>query len=532
MSPIAKPPASWGSPILETTQTEAPISSKPTGPKDFTQSNVIPPTTNPPSSKPTMYTLSPDEVQHRFSTPNNYCATSVSEIMSSCSFTLQTCNPGDLMLCPSGTMCFAGLHCPNPNETEAPSVSPTKKETLEPTSQPVHRLTLGPTSEPPVVIITRSPTIKPTKEIENLLTSTEPMTTESPSSLSPTPPPTNQPTPRMTPQPIITTNEPTVHNDLDMSSTYWCGTDRMNAGLTCHKRCRIDSECDEGETCYGYTSCEGAEAPLSPSTAVDMIKDMIKQPTNPPSKQPVQTQTPPPIEETDDAYTLECSQLCLQAISTFDCQYLPPTELSPCTGPDSSSVKVGDLCIGTGECDTDMGLNNCANDHDIYFKLQPYKCFEHGFVFGYGVLPPPDDNKKTNEEVVETDEEVASDNDLGNPLSFISLTQNSSLRDEETAIDESSDYDSISWPSDDDESDPFKDLTDDEVERLKDLLQDNNNDQQQQQQQGGFSYQNDQGMGSWWMLRENHASRRGDTGSWKIFIIASSLLGAVSSCMI
>ena len=525
MSPIAKPPASWGS----TATTEAPISSKPTGPKDYTQSNVIPPTTTPPSSKPTMYTLSPDEIQHRFSTPNNYCATSISEIMSSCSFTLQTCNPGDLMLCPTGTMCFAGLHCPDPNETEAPSVSPTKLETLAPTSQPVHRLTLKPTSEPPVVVITRSPTISPTKEVKNLLTSTEPMTTKAPSSLSPTPPPTNQPSPRMTPQPIKTTNEPTVH-DLDMSSTYWCGSDRMNAGLTCHKRCRVDSECDEGETCYGYTSCEGVEAPLSPSTAVDMIKDMIKQPTNPPSRQPVQTPTPPPIAQSLDAYTVECSQLCLQAISTFDCQYLPPTELSPCTGPTSTSVKVGDLCIGTGECDTDMGLNNCANGHDIYFKLQPYKCFEHGFVFGYGVLPPPDDNK-TNEEV-KTEEEAASDIDLGNPLSFISLTQDSSLQDEEaTTIDESSDYDSISW-STGNEPDPFNDFSDDEVERLKGLLQDGNDDQQQQQQ-GGFSYQNDQGMESWWMLRENHASRSASSGSWKLFVIASSLMGVVfSSCMI
>ena len=529
MSPIAKPPASWGSPILETATTEAPISSKPTGPKDYTQSNVLPPTTTPPSSKPTMYTLSPDEIQHRLTTPNNYCATSVSEVMSSCSFTLQTCNPGDLMLCPTGTMCFAGLHCPDPNETETPSISPTKKETLTPTSQPVHRLTLKPTSESPVVLITRSPSIMPTKEKENLLTSVEPMTTDAPSSLSPTPHPTNQPTPRITPQPI-TSNAPTVHN-FDISSTYWCGSDRMNAGLTCHKRCRVDSECDEGETCYGYTSCEGVEAPLSPSsTAVDMIKDMIKQPTNPPSRQPVQTPTPPPIAQSLDAYTVECSQLCLQAISTFDCQYLPPTELSPCTGPNASLVKVGDLCIGTGECDTDMGLNNCANGHDIYLKLQPYKCFEHGFVFGYGVLPPPDAAEKTNEEeVVETDEEVAAA--LGNPLSFISLTEDSSLQDEETAIvDESSDYDSISWPTDDETSGSFNNLSDDEVERLKDLPQDNNNDQQDNDQQR-FSYQNDQGMGSWWMLRDNHASRVA-TGSWKIFIVASSLTGAVLSCMV
>ena len=115
-------------------------------------------------------------------------------------------------------------------------------------------------------------------------------------------------------------------------------------------------------------------------------------------------------------------------------------------------------------------------------------------------------------------------------MSFISLTQDSSLRDEETAIDESSDYDSISWPTDD-ESDSSNDFSDDEVERLEGLLQDNSNDQQDNDQQG-FSYQNDQGMGSWWMLRENHASRRGDTGSWKTFIIASSLTGAVLSCII
>lgn len=88
------------------------------------------------------------------------------------------------------------------------------------------------------------------------------------------------------------------------------------------------------------------------------------------------------------APTDTCSNLCLEPLDPVDCEYaLSFPDIMPCTGF-SSFVQVGDLCTGTGLCGTNLGLNTCSNSLDFYWKLEPYRCIEHGFVNGTGVILP------------------------------------------------------------------------------------------------------------------------------------------------
>ena len=172
----------------------------------------------------------------------------------------------------------------------------------------------------------------------------------------------------------------------------------------------------------------------------------------------------------------------------------------PCTG---STVSVGHLCKGTGECDTDTELNNCGDDHDIYFRLESSKCIEHGLGVGYGVIPPPE----TKEEVKTELDEPPNDVVLEDKTTSTS-TQAPALQDDETAIDDesipdntstNSDYDWDNWPTDS-ELETYNDNTDND------------------------------GLGSWWLMKENHATR-GAPGSWKKTMITTLLTGVVLPIM-
>jgi len=481
MSPIAEPPASWGSPILTN------------------------PTTNPPSSQPTVYTLSDDEIKQRLSYPNNYCSSSLSEVMSSCSFALHTCNSDDRM-CPSGTVCFENIQCPNPNETKAP------------TSAPVHRLTLKPISS-------------------ELVTN------------APTPPPTIQPTTNKTPQPTMSPSvksaspqnycttsvleiqstcttaqtcndgEPLCPFGMFCMKNYLCSSDDEEEATpptipsdekqgngkavpqnycaqweeelldictwtyTCNEEdppCPTDTYCFENYVCEGRADIE-ADAPLSSKPTTPAIDDVIE------------------VDASTPQHTLDCSELCLQAIGPSDCKNVQSSvvikmeKIPPCT---ESAVSVGHLCKGTGECDTDTELNNCGDGHDIYFRLESSKCIEHGLGVGYGVIPPPETKEegKTEEQDNPPNDVVLEDKTTS------TSTQAPPLQDDETAIDDenvsdnsatNSDWDN--WP------------TDSELESYND------------------NTEND-GLGSWWLIKENRA-RRGAPGSWKKNLIATLLTG-------
>jgi len=147
---------------------------------------------------------------------------------------------------------------------------------------------------------------------------------------TPPPPLTIQPTPKITPQPI-TTNKPT-RKEFDMSDTYFCGSDSVSAALSCHKRCRsgLDSECDGGETCFGYTSCK-AEVSRPPITKAE-----TKQPTKVPTNKPVQNPTPRPTSKQTTAapQSTDTQQLlCASSLEELETTYrtAESCEEGPCT---------------------------------------------------------------------------------------------------------------------------------------------------------------------------------------------------------
>ena len=491
MSPIAEPPASWGSPILTN------------------------PTTNPPSSsQPTVYTLTEDEIKQRLSYPNNYCSSSLSEVMSSCSYALHTCNSDDRM-CPPGTVCFENIQCPNPDETEAPVVS--RIETGSPTAGPVHRLTLKPILPPtiqPTAKMSTQPTISPssvksvspqnycsTSVIEIQSTCTTAQTCNDGEPLCPfgmfcmknylcssddeeeaTTPPTipsndKQGNGKAVPQNYCAQWEEEL---LDICTwTYTC-----NEG---DPPCPTDTFCFDNYVCEGRTT-DGETEALATPTVVDTDID------------------------TSTAHALDCSELCLQAIGPSDCKNVQSSvvikmkKIPPCT---ESTVSVGHLCKGTGECDTDTELNNCGDGHDIYFRLESSKCIEHGLAVGYGVIPPPETKEEEKEEVSsEIDQDELPNDIVLEDKTTSTSTQAPPLLDDETAIDDesvsdnssaNSDHDWDNWP------------TDSELESYND------------------NTEND-GLGSWWLMKENRA-RRGAAGSWKKNMIATLLTGLFLSFM-
>ena len=73
------------------------------------------------TNSPTLFTISAEELTQRLTTANSYCASSLSEVLSSCSYALHTCNDEDSM-CGAGTSCFEDILCPDPNaKTTAPA---------------------------------------------------------------------------------------------------------------------------------------------------------------------------------------------------------------------------------------------------------------------------------------------------------------------------------------------------------------------------------------------------------------------------
>lgn len=156
-----------------------------------------------------------------------YCLKSLEVLDTDCP-TAKICEQAED--CPSGTYCWGERMCGGSSTTYAP--------TRKPLPPPVEAAIL-PTYSPSEPWLTYSPTPKP--------------------------------------QPV----------QFDISNTYWCGKERVDAATSCHKRCRSgsDSECDEGESCFGYTSCE-VESSRPPTTKSDETE-------GPMTLQPIQNPTPP-----------------------------------------------------------------------------------------------------------------------------------------------------------------------------------------------------------------------------------------------
>ena len=471
MSPIAKPPMT-APPFVST------------------------PTTTSPTSQPTIFKLSDEEVAQRLSSMNNYCASSLSEVMSSCSYALQTCNVDDRIMCPSGTVCFENLACPNPQSDTVAPVASSKSETGAPTLTPI---SYG---------VTTALTLSPTKL---------PQTSQPTSKSSPLPSADARVT---TPQNYCTTSETELQSTCTTAQTCNDGEGLCPFGMYCLKN-YLCSNNEESSSVVAATSdtvtstnsskaqnycaqyveeldimcdwaptCNDGDDPCPPDTYCfpNVVCESRQEPetTSPTSNSTSSPPTTGPtglthmngidlvdqISKTDSA----CSEICLQAIGPSDCGYIETIggidNVVPCT-VSSSQVKAGDLCIGTGECGTDLGLNNCADGHDVYFRLESSKCLEHGFVNGHGVIPPPNSEK--------TDDQVQTNNDSSDTIG---------VKDNETATVEVSNTNSTSisdinwedWP------------TEEELE------------------EAAYTDNVDHGLEGWWLIKESHATRNANGG--------------------
>ena len=519
MSPIAKPPMT-----IEPIKTNAPSISTP----------IL--TTKSPSSQPTKFTLSEDEIAQRYANFNNYCAISYSEATAYCSYALKTCNEDDL-LCPMGTACFENIKCKDLNAgdqatTESPVASdaPISVVPPPPTSKPSETMkqrTVTPTI-PPIATRTVTPTIPP---IATMQPTSNPIETPIPSARTDIPQdycttsveelektcltaqtcnvgdplcpfgtfcmksylcsPSGDDTAASNAPVSTPTMKPVISNGSKKAQSYCAQYEEELEEMcswtyTCNEGdppCPTDTFCFTNYVCESRPDEPGATSkPAPPSTTVpdiDIMEDYV------------------PTITTDST---DCTALCLQAIGSSDCEYFVKIGgidiVQPCTGGASSSANDGGsstaasrICVGTGECGTDSDLNNCAGGHDVYFKLESSKCLEHGFAGGHGVIPRPEaindevyisssgkDTSSAVDKAPSSDKDTASYDNLvvdWGPLNNTAASEVSKTVNDNSTTN--SDVDWNDWPTD---------------EELEASMND-----------GGF----DHGLAGWWLKTENHA---------------------------
>ncbi len=96
----------------------------------------------------------------------------------------------------------------------------------------------------------------------------------------------------------------------------------------------------------------------------------------------------------------DCTKLCLAPVGPHDCNYaltIGLQNLMPCSSaphPDGSLLEIGDVCIGTGYCGTDLDLNNCADSQDLYVRLDSSMCEDP-----LSPVQSIDENPSTNESI-------------------------------------------------------------------------------------------------------------------------------------
>lgn len=279
---------------------------------------------------PTKHSLTEDEITDRLTNYNNYCAKSQDEVLSSCSYTLQTCN--DLMMmCPVGTFCFYNILCPDPN----PSAILTSSEN-QPNATTSELRTTSPTPQPSFFPVTNSPT----QQLQN----------------------------------------------------YCAGS-----SLELLSKCNTAPRCNEGDD----------PCPVNTMCFKDIICDVIQDETmqgNQPTSAPTYVTSDhvtfhPTLSQVHLNSMLpenpfECTGLCLMPIDSSDCGYILSLGLNipPCN---RIEVQNGDACLATGRCETDLELNNCVNDQDIYIRVESSMCIDAGLLDGNGVISPSSSETQT-----------------------------------------------------------------------------------------------------------------------------------------
>mmetsp|Transcript_9742 Transcript_9742/g.21041 ORF Transcript_9742/g.21041 Transcript_9742/m.21041 type:complete len:1023 (-) Transcript_9742:106-3174(-) len=308
--------------------TSSPITSAPVIPAPVVL--TMPPNTPYPTQSPSEITLSVEELAKRLSKPNNYCGKSKEQIVSSCHYTLQTCNEEDRIICPIGTYCFSAIVCEDlatadgiPTVTNSPVSaiqSPTPQPTTPPTSPPTSPSTSLPTLQPTKILFTNSPSLPPSHE-----------------------------------------GIATKFDDNFIRDNY-CAQNNAMLQLTCAMAplCEDDNSCPLGTFCFKDVVCQDLQSEHETMSTAS--------PTN------------NALEQIAVVGAEDCNNLCLSPIGPHDCNYalnIGLQNLMPCSSapnPDGSLLEIGDVCIGTGYCGTDLDLNNCAGSQDLYVRLDYSMC--------------------------------------------------------------------------------------------------------------------------------------------------------------
>ncbi len=125
-APVSSPLVTLPSITAPPETSSAPVESSSSSPSHSpTRIQATIPISSSPTLTSTKYTLSEDEIANRLTSYNNYCAKSQAEVLSSCSYTLQTCN--DFVMCPVGTNCFYNIMCPGQTTTVSPTSEPSSR---------------------------------------------------------------------------------------------------------------------------------------------------------------------------------------------------------------------------------------------------------------------------------------------------------------------------------------------------------------------------------------------------------------------
>eukprot|EP00804_Cyclotella_cryptica_P025658 CCRYP_002874-RA/>CCRYP_002874-RA protein AED:0.20 eAED:0.20 QI:1951/1/1/1/1/1/2/161/633 len=340
-----------------------------------------PPVSEYPTQQPTIFTLSAEEVAQRMSSPNNYCAKSLDQILTTCSYSLKTCNDGEEM-CPLGTNCFGNVVCPGPTTpptTQPPVVVPVVITTLEPTS----------------VVVDDTPSVDPVAqsycaESEDLIQSTcktaltcnEGFGTcpvgffcfanvvcealvdqtdfiETHPSSSAEPPKTISSSTSIS-ESSTTIAPTTARNEGEGSVGNYCAESESVLQATCKTAVTCNQgfgTCPVGFFCFSNVVCEALQV-QSDETA--NIADATQS-----------TRAPADVGE--------CNDLCLIPLDPGECDSIMSLGLiiSPCSsmsGPNEMETGINQVCAATGRCGTSLDLNNCDTTEDLYMRVDVSTC--------------------------------------------------------------------------------------------------------------------------------------------------------------
>jgi len=388
----------------------------------------------------------------------NYCARSEQQLQATCS-TAPTCNDDDGP-CPAGMFCFGQQVC---NDSSAKGTSSAVEAVPTPTVNPT-------TSQP-------SPKPVSLSDVWNML-SDNPLAVGNDG---------NADAAEVLPQNYCAQSKDALRSSCANAQTcndgdgpcpsgsfcfgnYLCESNaspnkptvdasNANAGTVAANYCAQSAQ-QLAPTCAWAPTCNDGDGPCPPDTfcysnvvCESRMQSAFEVTPKPPAAMP----TPPEIHDDEDAATAassdpECENLCLWRIDSIQCDYVLSVEIDilPCT----TSVKVGDLCTGTGRCGTDPELNNCRtneNDRDFYIHLGAAECIQFGLGGGGGVI-------STTEKV---ENENGGGNFNGDAGIHLQLSNDTSigLEDSETARDVSTnsalasgnnekDFEWEDWPSD------------------------------------------------------------------------------------